>query len=91
MKKIFSAPIGMPVHNLKNVLEARGIACEVRGDHLRAGVGDIPPNEAWVELWIVDDSQLEAAREILQQESRRGGGEPWTCPQCGNCQADRPA
>ena len=101
MTKIYSSQNGADVHNLKNVLQARGIACEVRGEHLGAGLGELPPNQCWVELWIVDDSELEEAQTILRREARTTG-EPWTCPSCGedvearfdqcwNCQGYRPS
>lgn len=34
------------------VLEARGIHCLVRNRHLMGGSGEIPPLEAWPEIWV---------------------------------------
>ena len=100
MVKIYSAPNSAAVHNLKNVLKVHGIECTVRGEHLTAGVGEIPPVEAWVELWLVDEAKADEAKRILSEISSTAG-EPWTCSGCGesvdagfgqcwNCQADHP-
>jgi hypothetical protein len=88
------------IHNLKNVLEENGISCEVRGESLRSAMGEVPIGEAFVELWVLDDAQGEAARQILSGPLS-ASSTPWTCPkcaesieaefdQCWNCQAGRP-
>ncbi len=101
MLKVFSAQNGFEVHNLKHALESRGIECEIRGEHLNAGVGDLPPIECWAELWIVEDSMKEMAERIVASAGEQQG-KPWTCPrceepvdgefgQCWKCQAYRPS
>ena len=101
MTRIYSSQNGAEVHNIKNVLQASGIQCEVRGEHLGAGLGELPANQCWVELWIVDDSMIEEATRIIRREGRTTG-KPWTCPKCGefvegrfdqcwNCQGYRPS
>ncbi len=101
MLKIYSSPVSASVHNLKNVLEACGIECAIRGEHLTAAVGEIPPVECWVELWIIDGSKAEEAKMIISREDQPAG-DSWTCPkcsesveaefgQCWNCQTHRPS
>ena len=83
MQRIYSNPETAVVHLVKNELERRGIETLLRGEHL-AIIG--APLEAWGELWIVDERQLpEAARMVEEIIGRTDaeGGEPWTCPQCG--------
>ena len=101
MVKVHSSLTTVEIYNLKNILESRGIRCEIRGEHLKAAMGELPLNECWTELWIVDDSMKEQAERIIEgkEESQRT---PWTCPQCGesvdgqfgqcwSCQTDRPS
>ena len=81
MLKVHSSLTTMEIYNLKNMLESRGIQCEIRGEHLQAGLGELPFTECWTELWIVDDSMKEMAERIIE------GGEgrqrtSWTCPKC---------
>ena len=100
MLQIRSSLNSTEMHNLKNVLEANGISCEVRGESRRSVMGEIPISESFVELWLLDDSQEEAARQILSGPLS-ASSTPWTCPkcaepieaefdQCWNCQANRP-
>jgi hypothetical protein len=101
MRKLHSSLDGMEIHNLANVLESSGIACEVRGEYRRAVIGTVPIYEGLIELWIQDDSQEELARQVLSS-AHPPGGEAWGCPRCGesidaefdrcwSCQTDRPA
>ena len=101
MIKVYSSPVGAAVHNVKNVLEAGGIECTIRGESLAAGAGEIPLVECWAELWIVDDSRIDEANSIISAAAQPAG-ESWTCPacqesveaqfeQCWNCQAHRPS
>ena len=98
MTRIHSSLNNMEVYNLKNVLESAGIGCEIRGEFRRSAIGELPVGESFIELWVVDDSQVEAAKELLDAPP----AEPWTCPNCGesvgsgfgqcwSCQLDRPA
>lgn len=81
MTILHSAPNGFEVHNLKNVLESSGIHCEVRGEFRKPGGGELPLNECWVELWLLDDGQLEDARRVLAEPSATSAAE-WVCKRC---------
>ena len=100
MLKIHSSLNSMEIHNLKNVLEANGIRCEVRGEFRRAVIGELPIGDSFIELWLVDDARAEEARRILAEATPASSG-LWTCTKCGesvepefdrcwNCQTDRP-
>lgn len=102
MIKIHSSPTLFEVHNLKNVLESEGIACEIRGEYRKAGAGELPPIETWAELWIEDDREEARAKELLTAHANAPTAPPWTCASCGeqvgeafaqcwNCETPRPA
>ena len=81
----------------------RGIACLVRNRHLAGGVGELPPNEVWPQLWVTDDDDIPAAERLIE-ELLGLHAEPapdWRCPRCGetiegqfaacwNCGAEAP-
>ena len=101
MIRIHTSPNAVEIHNLKNVLESRGIECEIRGEFRRVAVGELPVNECWIELWIRDAAEEKNARQILDSPSSEPSGS-WECPKCGemvegqfnqcwNCQAERAA
>ena len=100
MIKIHSSVSSIDIHNLRNALESNGIRCEVMGEFRRTMMGEVPLSESFVELWIVDDAEETAAREIIAGGLRPASG-PWTCPNCGksidaefdlcwHCQSERP-
>jgi hypothetical protein len=55
-------------HIWQQALQAEGIRCQVLGDYLDAGVGDIPGIEA--EVWV-EAADLERAEAILRQHQDR--------------------
>ena len=103
MKKVYTSPnIGMVGH-IKNILAANGIDSEIQGEHRVIGSGGIPTSECWPELWILDESQLEKAEQIVAEalESVETKVRDWKCPGCGeevegqftecwNCGKERP-
>lgn len=100
MLQIRSSLNGVEIHNLKNVLEQNGIPCEVRGEFRRSAMGEVPIGESFVELWLVDNAQEDAALQILTG-ALPDSSTPWICPNCAEpieaefdecwkCQAGRP-
>lgn len=100
---VYSSPDLSMVGHLKNTLEAHGIACQIRGE-IRGGlVGELPPIECWPELWIMNTSQAEQAKQIVSDtlEINECDRSDWNCPKCHehlkgqftlcwNCGTDRP-
>ena len=82
--KVYSSPNLTMVGHLKNVLELRGIACSIRGEFGGAAVGLLPPIVCWPELWVVDESQAEEAKQIISEALESTEHEPahWKCPRC---------
>jgi hypothetical protein len=70
---------------MKNILKTHGIESVVLREYLKTGMGEIPPNEAWVELWILDEWRSKEAQEIIEeaQEDADTEQEAWLCPKCG--------
>jgi len=85
MKIVFSAPIAATVHHAKNILESRGIECVTKGEYLTGAIGEIPPHEAWVELWVLDENRFAEAKQIIDDTliADDGASEKRECPKCG--------
>jgi hypothetical protein len=83
--KVHSAPHPFELENLRNLLQAEGIASEVRTPFLGAARGDIPATECWSELWIVDDAEVGRAMGLIRaaREPADQTGPPWKCGACG--------
>ncbi|VVC75632.1 hypothetical protein AQUSIP_09220 [Aquicella siphonis] len=78
MEKIFSSQDITLVSFYQAMLEDNGIASIIKNYYLSGGVGDLPANACVPELWVLDDNQAQAARELLRGKT----GAPWQCD-CG--------
>ena len=87
MQVVYSHPNSM-IFGSMSALNEIGIETEIRNNILGGATGEIAPGETWIELWIVNDTQAEAAtrriKEILEQPER----DDWVC---NRCQESNPA
>ena len=85
MKRIHVADDPILVGYLKSVLEAADIPCIVRNEMLIGASGELPPNECWPELWVLDERDAGAAGAIVAKalEPPPPGESDWICAHCG--------
>ena len=84
MKKLTSAESIITINHYKNVLDAEGIACEIRNEHLGSILGEVPFFEVWPQLWIRNDLDYDRATQLISQEAAdESPAEPWKCRKCG--------
>jgi hypothetical protein len=70
MKQVFSSPDSAQVGLVQSILDAAGIACEVRNE----AVSQVVPGMAFVpELWVLHDGDYAEARRLVLSA---GAGEP---------------
>ena len=101
--RVYSAPVLAQVATVKHILETHGIECRIQGEYRSGVVGEVPPTEAWPELWVTDPADVVEAERLVGEVL--GSAEPtqpgWTCPRCREtnegqfgacwkCGADRP-
>ena len=88
MKLVYSHPNSMILGSMSSALNEEGIETEIRNDILGGAAGEIAPGETWIELWVVNEAQAEAAtqwiKEILEQPERDDR-------LCNRCQESNPA
>ena len=84
MKKVTSADSLVTINHYKNLLESEGIPCQIRNEFLGGIAGEMPLQEIWPELWVINDIDYDRARQLLDNaivdESPHAN---WTCRQCG--------
>lgn len=81
MRRVYSSFNLAAVHHAKNVLQNEGIAAAVRNEYLSSAMGELPPAECQIELWVLDDADAVRAEALLREPPRRGA--PWRCSHCG--------
>ena len=86
MIKLYTAAHPVDAHLLRGALEAAGIEAQVRGDFQFSLRGEAPmTTDTLPTVWILDDSDLEAATAIVRQFEQRSAPGPvgtWVCPSC---------
>lgn len=89
MPKLFTARHHAEAYLVQGLLEAQGIAAEVRGEALLTTVdaGALIPG-AQPQVWVAPGPQVAQAQELVARyergESLHGAGTPgWVCAGCG--------
>jgi hypothetical protein len=83
LKRVFSSYSLIAAHHARNVLEAEGIRSVVRNEILSSAMGELPPAECQVEVWVLREEDAERAELALKNSSSSKGGPPWNCASCG--------
>ena len=82
MRRLTTAP-NLAIATLwAELLAQGGIAATVQRAYASSIAGELPPDQALPEVWVMDDQRLEAARGLLQQ-LRHPLPRRWVCPACG--------
>ena len=84
MKKLTSSESLVTINHYKNVLESEGIPCQIRNEYLGGIAGEMPLQEIWPELWVINDIDADRAKQLIDaaivDESPHVN---WKCRQCG--------
>ena len=83
MKKLTSADSLITINHFKNLLEAEGIPCQIRNEHLGSIMGEMPFVETWPELWVVNDLDFDRATQLITDADAESPKTPWCCKKCG--------
>ncbi|MEQ8290485.1 MAG: DUF2007 domain-containing protein [Gammaproteobacteria bacterium] len=101
MKKVYECDDAMLAGHVLSLLQGNAIACHVRNLSLTSGIGELPINECWPEVWVNDARDEMTARQLIEAAlSEVQPGTDWHC-QCGefiqgqfgtcwSCGSDRP-
>ncbi|HEX4986976.1 MAG TPA: DUF2007 domain-containing protein [Burkholderiales bacterium] len=83
MRKVYSAPTLPDAHLVRELLAREGIDARVFNENAQSLMGEIPVNHAWPEVWVMDDGDMAAARNVIRALERpSAGGPPAFCPHC---------
>jgi hypothetical protein len=79
LKRVYSSFNQTAVYHARNLLQAEGIDVVVRNAILSSAMGELPPAECQMELWVVNDADATRAQAVLQKTV---SGPEWSCA-CG--------
>ena len=82
MTRVYSTPNAPMAHLVRHALEEDGVAAEVRGETRAAFVGEVPPIEAWVEVWVAAGDAQAAAPTVRTFTHEQAAPADWRCA-CG--------
>ncbi len=86
MKLLYTHPNSLVVGNAQNLVEAVGIAVELRNQFAAGAVGEIAPISAWPELWVAEKDWARA-QTALACLSKDPDESVWACERCGEINA----
>jgi putative signal transducing protein len=83
MKKVYSSDSPIMAGHIHSLLEASNIECHLRNMNLTGGIGELPINECWPEVWVNDESDFSLADNLIKSAlADAEKNEDWQC-QCG--------
>jgi len=82
MKLVYAHENRMVAHNVKNLLEQRGIEVVIKNEYLQGAAGELSAFDAWPEVWLVDESQYERAGALIEAEINSANSSTWFCRGC---------
>lgn len=85
MKKLYSSPDALLINHFKNILDNHNIPCTIKNAYLTSGIGELPPNECWLELWVFVENNYLTAKNLIEEAlapSVKTDGS-WRCQTCG--------
>ena len=85
MRKVYATDNSAIIGHARQVLENHAIPCVVRNDFLLGGAGELPVNETWPEVWVIDDRDFDRARALVAAivAAAHESEPPWRCASCG--------
>ncbi|MGY8892431.1 MAG: putative signal transducing protein [Pseudomonadales bacterium] len=82
MKLVYSHSNSMIIGAMSGALNQDGIETEIRNDILGGAAGEIAPGDTWIELWVVNSAQAEAATQRIKEILEQPKHEDWLCHRC---------
>ncbi|MDH5518869.1 MAG: DUF2007 domain-containing protein [Gammaproteobacteria bacterium] len=85
MKKLYACADRVMLYHVNNVMKSEGIDCVIKNDMIYSLAGEVPVNEVWPELWLIDETQQKKAETVLSAllASAKTTSAAWRCRQCG--------
>ena len=82
MKLVYTHPNLALIAQAQALIERAGIDCVIRNEYASGAIGELAPINAWPEVWVTRDRDLELATSIVQECFQTDPGPDWQCTEC---------
>lgn len=82
MKMVYTNENRFIVANARNILESHGMNLILKNEFASSVIGEVSAFDAWVEIWVTDDSDYEEACRIIEGSLSKESEMEWVCKQC---------
>lgn len=84
MKKVYVSDNLVMAGHLQSLLESNQIMTHLRNASLAGGIGELPINECWPEIWVNDERDYDLAVKLINSalSSEETVADDWDC-KCG--------
>ncbi|MUH71817.1 DUF2007 domain-containing protein [Psychrosphaera haliotis] len=85
MKKVYQCSNNLELQPFIETLKRLDIKHLVKNEYISGAIGELPFTEAWPQLWVLNDSDLDSARsacKAIEQELKTDKPD-WNCTHCG--------
>jgi hypothetical protein len=83
MHRVYIGRNAIEAHLVCGLLQAAGIASQVRNYYLSSGYGELPiTTDTLPSVWIEDDRRHADALAVVSEYERPRPRPPWQCPHC---------
>ena len=81
MKLLYTHPNPFIVHNAKCIIEQSSIKVMLKNEMTAGAVGELPPIDNWLELWVLEEMHYERALAMLSDFNQPEKSH-WYCSNC---------
>ena len=82
MKLVYTHDNQIMVANIANYLMQNNIEVVIRNQYASGGVGEIPPIEAWPEVFVLNDNFFSKAINLINELNKDLDEPKWLCKKC---------
>jgi len=83
MQKIYSAGNLQEAYLIQGMLNAAGIETRIHNEYAQGGIGEIPFTHAYPEIWLVNETDIYRANQIIKKfETRQQSIADLVCARC---------
>lgn len=83
MKRVYLAANLMDAQLAVDTLATQGIKAHIFNAHAVGGMGELAATQMWPEVWVEEDTDAEAAIQLLHDLHAAQSSGSKICPQCG--------